>query len=328
MAGRPHPRASGPLDPAELLPEDPEQLALLGDAGPPPAAPEENASVDAWRPPLAVPYVEAGALVAPTTADAEASDPDLPYWLAFNRVKGIGPARFALLLGAFVTARAAWEASPADWRAVGIDERTAASVARQRARIVPEAEVERLEHVRVAVLTLKHSSYPSLLREIAQPPPVLYVRGQFSAADDWAVAVVGTRRASAYGRQVTERIAGELATQHITIISGLARGIDSHAHSAALAAGGRTIAVLGCGPDLVYPPENARLAARIVEQGAIVTEFAPLVLSSPSGSLSAPASASRSMSPTICQRGLWPLGKSSTLRPSAYSASRRSLIVS
>ncbi len=155
--------------------------------------------------------MEAGALVAPTTADAEASDPDLPYWLAFNRVKGIGPARFALLLGAFVTARAAWEASPADWRAVGIDERTAASVARQRARIVPEAEVERLEHVRVAVLTLKHSSYPSLLREIAQPPPVLYVRGQLSSADDWAVAVVGTRRASAYGRQVTERIAGELA---------------------------------------------------------------------------------------------------------------------
>ncbi|HEX9413927.1 MAG TPA: hypothetical protein VF916_10535, partial [Ktedonobacterales bacterium] len=172
MAGRPRASASGPLHPAEPLPEDPEQLALLGDAGPPPAAPEENASVDAWRPPLAVPYVEAGALVAPTTADAEASDPDLPYWLAFNRVKGIGPARFALLLGAFVTARAAWEASPADWRAVGIDERTAASVARQRARIVPEAEVERLEHVRVAVLTLKHSSYPSLLREIAQPPPV------------------------------------------------------------------------------------------------------------------------------------------------------------
>src|SRR5260370_20691971 len=193
MAGRPHPRASGPLEPAELLPEDPEQVALPGAAGPPPAALEESASDDAWRPPLAVPYVEAGALVAPTTGDAEASDPDLPYWLAFNRVKGIGPARFALLLGAVVTARARSEASPADWAAAGIAERTAAPAARQRARIVPEADVERLEHVRVAVLTLKHNSYPSLLREIAHPPTVLYLRGQLSFAGAWAEAVGGTR---------------------------------------------------------------------------------------------------------------------------------------
>lgn len=107
------------------------------------------------------------------------------------------------------------------------------------------------------------------------PPPVLYLRGAITTEDEWAVAVVGTRRATTYGRQITERLAGELAAQRITIVSGLARGIDTHAHTAALEAGGRTIAVLGCGPDLVYPPENARLAARIVESGAVVTEFAP-----------------------------------------------------
>jgi DNA processing protein len=185
------------------------------------------------------------------------------------------PARFALLLGAFETARAAWEADPNDWRAAGLDERTATALTRQRERIAPEDERDRLARLRVRALTLRHPGYPSLLREIVQPPPVLYVRGTLESADDWAIAIVGTRRASAYGRQVTERLASELAAQSITIVSGLARGIDTHAHSAALDAGGRTIAVLGCGPDLVYPPENARLAARIVESGAIVTEFPP-----------------------------------------------------
>jgi DNA processing protein len=127
----------------------------------------------------------------------------------------------------------------------------------------------------VTALTLTNPAYPALLREIALPPPVLYLRGALTPADDWSIAIVGTRRASAYGRQMTERLAGELAAQQITIVSGLARGIDTYAHTAALEAGGRTIAVLGCGPDLVYPPENARLAARIIESGAILTEFAP-----------------------------------------------------
>jgi DNA processing protein len=271
MPGRPprHSTDSGPLDPTDLLPDDAlerlEQPALL-DGGAPAVAPDA-----AWRPPLAVPYAEPEELVA---ADG-ASDPDLPYWLAFNRVKGIGPARFALLLGAFGSARAAWEAGAAAWRAAGLDERTTAALARQHARIHPEAELERLARLRVTALTLSNPAYPKLLREIALPPPVLYVRGQLSLADEWAVAIVGTRRASAYGRQMTERLAGELAAQQITIVSGLARGIDTYAHAAALEAGGRTIAVLGCGPDLVYPPENVRLAARIIEHGALLTEFAP-----------------------------------------------------
>jgi DNA processing protein len=289
MPGRAPRRSSdsGPLDPVDLLPDDVadgarlEQPELLAGGAPPGMdAPDVDVpGVDSppgedapgWRAPLAVPYAEPEAVAA---TDA-ASDPDLPYWLAFNRVKGIGPARFALLLAAFGSARAAWQAGAADWRAAGLDERTTAALARQHARIAPAAELERLAHLRVTALTLTNPAYPTLLREIALPPPVLYLRGQLSPADDWAVAIVGTRRASAYGRQMTERLAGELAAQQITIVSGLARGIDTYAHTAALEAGGRTIAVLGCGPDLVYPPENARLAARIIESGAILTEFAP-----------------------------------------------------
>jgi DNA processing protein len=224
-----------------------------------------------WAP-SAVSYVAPEQL--PESASAF-DDPELAYWVALNRVKGIGPARFRALLEAFGSAEAAWHGTLADWLVAGLDTRTAHSFDEQRRRIVPEAEVERLVRLRVSALRLTDAGYPRLLREAPMPPPVLYLRGAITAEDEWAVAVVGTRRATTYGRQITERLAGELAAQRITIVSGLARGIDTHAHTAALEAGGRTIAVLGCGPDLVYPPENARLAARIVESGAVVTEFAP-----------------------------------------------------
>ena len=202
-------------------------------------------------------------------------DPDLPYWLALNRVRGIGPARFRLLLEGFGSARGAWEATPADWRSAGLDTRSVTALEKQRRGIEPEAEVERLIKLRVGALRTIDPAYPRLLQEIPLPPPVLYVRGALAPQDEWALAIVGTRRATPYGRQMTEKLAGELARQNITIVSGLARGIDTVAHHAALEAGGRTLAVLGCGPDLVYPPENAKLAARIVEQGAMLTEFPP-----------------------------------------------------
>jgi DNA processing protein len=223
------------------------------------------------RIPPAVPYIAPDDLPVPGD---DLSDPDLPYWLALNRVKGIGPARFRLL-DAFGSAAEAWEAGPHAWRAAGLDARTTEALERQRLTIVPDAELERLIKLRVRAVRFIDPSYPRLLSEIPLPPAILYVHGEMAAEDEWALAVVGTRRASAYGRQMTERLVHELAAQRITTVSGLARGIDTHAHVAALDAGGRTIAVLGCGPDLVYPPENAKLAARIVEQGAVVTEFAP-----------------------------------------------------
>src|SRR5213593_4070047 len=124
------------------------------------------------------------------------------------------------------------------------------------------------------LLTPGDPRYPALLGVIASPPSV-HVRGAIVAADGLAIAIVGSRRASTYGLEVAERLAFDLAARGVTIVSGLARGIDTAAHRGALAAGGRTIAVLGCGIDVVYPPENRALARAIEAQGALVSQFAP-----------------------------------------------------
>src|SRR5205085_10652885 len=132
-----------------------------------------------------------------------------------------------------------------------------------------------LERLKIRVITWKDKTYPSLLREIDAPPPVLYIYGTFTEADQFALAVVGTRNSTTYGRQVTERMVTELAQGQVTVVSGLALGIDTIAHTAALDAGGRTIAVLANGLDIIYPPTNRALARRIVEsgQGALVTVY-------------------------------------------------------
>src|SRR5437867_4478060 len=124
-------------------------------------------------------------------------------------------------------------------------------------------------------IALGDARYPENLREITTPPEQLYVRGSFAAEDALAVAIVGSRAATSYGLAVAERLAADLAARGVTVVSGLARGIDSAAHRGALRVGGRTIAVLGSGADVIYPPENRRLAARIEEGGAVVSQFAP-----------------------------------------------------
>ena len=133
--------------------------------------------------------------------------------------------------------------------------------------------MEKLEGNGVRVLTWHDPGYPSRLKEIHDYPPVLYVKGSLLPEDEWCLAVVGTRRATAYGRQVGEEIVADLARSRITIASGLAKGIDSIAHRSALDAGGRSIAVFACGLDTVYPIENVGLARRIVEQGALISEY-------------------------------------------------------
>lgn len=125
------------------------------------------------------------------------------------------------------------------------------------------------------VLSIKKPGYPYLLAQIPTPPQVLYVRGKLLPQDNYAVAVVGTRRPTSYGRKVAGQLAGELAERGVTVVSGLARGIDGVAHRAALAAGGRTIAVVAHGLDMVYPPEHTDLAAAITRRGAVVTEYPP-----------------------------------------------------
>lgn len=197
---------------------------------------------------------------------------DLKYWVGFSLVPGVGPARITLLLQRFGSLARAWEASAVDLRDAGLDARTIASVDRRRTSLDLDAELGRLAAQGVRALSWEDPEYPQLLREIDDPPPVLYVRGELVGDDRTAVAVVGTRRASVYGREATTRLVGDLARHKVTIVSGLARGIDTAAHRAALEAGGRTIAVLACGLDLVYPAENAGLAREIARHGALVSE--------------------------------------------------------
>jgi DNA processing protein len=134
---------------------------------------------------------------------------------------------------------------------------------------------ERIHDETARTLARSDAEYPALLRDLPAAPETLYVRGGLVDADALAVALVGSRRATSYGVDVAEMLAAELAARGVTIVSGLARGIDSAAHRGALRVGGRTIAVLGSGVDVVYPPENRRLAAEIVERGALISQFAP-----------------------------------------------------
>ncbi len=196
------------------------------------------------------------------------------YWVGFNMVQGIGPARVRALLDYFGTLRDAWQASPTELRAAGLDRRSLANLLRARERIDLDVEMARLRKANVQVITWQDEDYPRRLRQIYNPPPVLYVLGSLLPQDEWAVAVVGTRRPTDYGREAARVLASDLARQGITVVSGLALGIDGVAHQAALDAGGRTIAVLGSGFRYLYPYQHRDLAKRIVENGALITEYA------------------------------------------------------
>ncbi|MDQ6747318.1 MAG: DNA-protecting protein DprA, partial [Candidatus Dormibacteraeota bacterium] len=174
-------------------------------------------------------------------------------FLGFNLVKGLGPVRLQRLLAAFGDAGRAWAAAPGDLLAAGLEPKVVESLLVTRKSFDPAALQARLAALGATVLTWADSGYPDRLRQIDGAPPVLYVLGEVSPADDWAVAVVGTRQVTAYGREVTTRLAGDLARSKVTVVSGLARGVDTLAHRAALDAGGRTIAVLGSGLDQLYP---------------------------------------------------------------------------
>jgi DNA processing protein len=202
---------------------------------------------------------------------------DRPYWVLLSTVSGIGPTRFTRLLELCGSAQAAWHAQEHQLRAAGLERRSIVSLQRLRSSITQQDLSRQLQCHQIDALTLLDDAYPAPLREIADPPPVLFVRGGLVAADRLAVALVGTRRSTLYGQTVAEKLAAELAMAGVTIVSGLARGIDTAAHRAALNAGGRTIAVLANGLDQVYPAENCLLARRIAapDAGALVAEFAP-----------------------------------------------------
>ena len=198
---------------------------------------------------------------------------ELKYWIAFNRVRRVGRARVAMLEAHFGSLSEAWGASSAQLQQAGLDRRTAATAARSRSRIDPDAEMERVQQAGVTALTWHDDGYPPRLKEIYDKPPVLYVKGEILPEDERSLAVVGTRRPTAYGREVARQVTSDLAQNGLTIVSGLAKGVDGIVHRAALEAGARTIAVMGSGLDVMYPREHGELASQIAENGAVVTEF-------------------------------------------------------
>jgi DNA processing protein len=203
----------------------------------------------------------------------EVSKEDIKYWVGFNLISGIGRVRLTQLENYFTSLENAWRATSAELKQAGLDSGSIRAITSWRPKISLEAEMEKLDSYGVKVLTWHDKDYPSRLKEIYDYPPLIYVRGSLLPEDEWCLAVVGTRRATVYGRQVTEEIVADLAQNRITIVSGLARGIDSVAHHSALEAGGRSIAIFACGLDIVYPGENANLARRIMQQGALISEY-------------------------------------------------------
>ncbi len=200
---------------------------------------------------------------------------DKRYWVGFSLVKGVGAVRLRALLDYFGDARSAWMASAFDLVAAGIGPRLAERIVLARSSIKLDEYMARVEKSNIKVLTWDDPDYPAYLNQIEQPPPVLYVRGEITQEDAWAVAIVGTRGVTAYGRQVTDELATSLAQNGVTMVSGLARGVDAVAHAAVLKAGGRTLAVLGSGVDVIYPPEHRQMAEKIIAQGAIISDYAP-----------------------------------------------------
>jgi DNA processing protein len=202
--------------------------------------------------------------------------------LRLNLTTGIGPRLFGALTEYFGSARAATEASAAQLAEVrGIGRDSAYKMREAMAAADPEAEFRKAEAAGVSLLIRGTPEYPIALTYLTDAPPVLYVKGTITPEDAQAMAVVGMRKCSLYGQDQAERLAAGLARAGFTIVSGLARGIDSAAHQAALAAGGRTIAVLGNGLSRVYPPENKKLAEAVVAGGALVSEFAMDVREAP-----------------------------------------------
>src|SRR4030043_2191893 len=198
---------------------------------------------------------------------------ELKYWVGFSKMPGIGRVKISQLLEHFTTLEHAWKAPTGELKKSGLDSKTVENIVDLRTRISPDAEMDNMEKYKVKALPCDSSTYPQRLKEIYDYPPVLYVRGTLLPEDECCLAVVGTRRATVYGRQVTEELVTDLARNGITIVSGLAKGIDSMAHRAALEAGARTISVFGCGLDIVYPAENAKLAREILEHGALISEY-------------------------------------------------------
>jgi DNA processing protein len=198
----------------------------------------------------------------------------LYYWLALNRIPGVGTVMYRRLLEQFGSPEKVFQAEAASFEGIeGLRTTTVQAIVTFKRTEKIDRELEDLEKNQVEILTFRDPGYPSLLAQIHDPPPYLYYRGNPALLQDQALAVVGSRNGSPYGIRMTERLAWSLAKNGLVVVSGLARGIDTAAHYGALAAPGRTVAVLGSGLDVIYPPENEKLYRQIVDQGLVCSEF-------------------------------------------------------
>jgi DNA processing protein len=204
----------------------------------------------------------------------QATHRDYTPWIALSRVKGLGCIGFKKLAAHFVDPTQALYARVEQLQEVpGLDKDAVEGLVNFSDWPQAEAEMRRALEIGIRIVPFTHPDYPARLRAIADPPPILYVKGEILAADEQTVAVVGSRSASEYGLKVARSISRGLSSAGFTVVSGMARGIDGTAHQTALDSGGRTLAVLGCGVDRIYPPEHAALYERISRQGAVISEF-------------------------------------------------------
>jgi DNA processing protein len=199
------------------------------------------------------------------------SDPK--YWLGFSLVPEIGPKRLAQLLNQFGDLASAWTATEGQLNRAELGKTPTANLLQIREKLDLDAEMAKVERTGARLVTLADEEYPPLLKMLPDAPTVLYVRGTLSQTDERGLGIVGTRKATTYGRDAAYHFAKQLAAQGVTIVSGMAHGIDSAAHKGALEGGGRTIAVLGCGVDVIYPSDNKKLAQQIMSSGALISEF-------------------------------------------------------
>lgn len=198
---------------------------------------------------------------------------DKAYLVALNLAPGIGSSRLKILLKHFKRAEKVWKTESKILREI-LGENVFEKFDNFRQKTEPEKKIAEIESKGIKMVTVFEKSYPKRLKQIFDPPTVLYIKGSL-VVDEQALAVVGTRKITSYGKEVTKLLVSQLADAPLTIVSGLARGVDSLAHETALSVGLRTIAVLGSGVDIVYPPENKKLASEIEKNGALIAEVPP-----------------------------------------------------
>ncbi|MEO8612564.1 MAG: DNA-processing protein DprA [Chloroflexota bacterium] len=199
------------------------------------------------------------------------SDPK--YWLGFSLVPEIGPKRLANLLNWFDDLSSAWGASEGQLLQSGLEKLPTQNLLHIRKQINLDGELAKVERVGARLITLASDEYPAMLKKLPDAPTILYIRGTLRSDDNHALSIVGTRKATTYGRDAAYHLAKQLAGQGVTVISGMAHGIDSAAHKGALEGGGRTLAVMGCGVDVIYPSDHQKLAEQIMSCGALISEF-------------------------------------------------------